>query len=58
MPQQLASIKVKMPLDMKKALESLAETEFSSTSGLTKKAVEKLLLEHGIDWRKKAPSKK
>jgi hypothetical protein len=40
-----------MPLAMKLALQELAEREFSSTSGLTKKAAEKLLLEYGINWR-------
>jgi len=36
---------------MKKALEKLAEKEFSSVSGILKKAAEKHLQEHGIDWR-------
>ena len=36
---------------MKKALENLAEREFTSVSGLLKKAAEKLLQEHGINWR-------
>ena len=42
---------------MKKALEQLAEREFSSVSGILKKAAEKYLLEHDIDWRK-IPEKK
>ena len=45
---------VKMPANMKPALEELAKREFSSVSGVMKKGGEKLLLEHGIDWRKKA----
>jgi predicted DNA-binding protein len=58
MAKALDSVTVKMPLEMKQALEALAEREFSSSSGLIKKAVEKLLLEHGVDWRKKATAKK
>jgi predicted transcriptional regulator len=54
MVKDLDSVTVKMPSEMKQALEALAEREFSSSSGLIKKAVEKLLLEHGIDWREGA----
>jgi len=46
------NVTVKMPPKMKKALEKLAEKEFSSVSGILKKAAEKYLQEHGIDWRK------
>ena len=55
------SVTTKMPAKMKAALEELADREFTSTSGLIKKAVEKLLLEHGVDWRegtKKGAAKK
>lgn len=45
------NVTVKMPPQMKKALEKLAEKEFSSVSGILKKAAEKYLQEHGIDWR-------
>jgi len=48
----LVNVSIKMPPEMKDALEKLAEKEFSSVSGLLKKAAEKLLQEHGIDWRK------
>jgi predicted DNA-binding protein len=48
----LVNVTVKMPPNMKKALEKLAKHEFSSVSGILKKAAEKYLLEHGIDWRK------
>ena len=48
----LVNVTIKMPPEMKKALESLAEKEFSSVSGILKKAAEKYLLEHGMDWRK------
>ena len=46
-----------MPPEMKKALEELAEKEFSSVSGILKQAAEKYLLEQGIDWRQKKKSK-
>jgi hypothetical protein len=36
---------------MKQALEKLADQEFSSVSGIIKKATEKYLLEHDINWR-------
>jgi predicted transcriptional regulator len=47
----LVNVTVKMPPEMKKALEKLAEKEFSSVSGILKKATDKYLLENGIDWR-------
>lgn len=46
------NVTVKMPPQMKKALEKLAEKEFSSVSGILKKAAEKYLQEQGIDWYK------
>ncbi len=45
------TVTVKMPPAMKAALEKLAEKEFTSVSGLLKKAAEKILQEHGLDWR-------
>ena len=48
----LVNVTIKMPPDMKKALEKLAEKEFSSVSGILKKSAEKYLLENEIDWRK------
>jgi predicted transcriptional regulator len=53
----LVNVTIKMPPEMKKALEKLAEKEFSSVSGILKKAAEKYLLEHEIDWRDKKKSK-
>jgi predicted transcriptional regulator len=53
----LVNVTVKMPPKMKKALEKLAQKEFSSVSGILKKAAEKHLLEHGIDWRKETKKK-
>ena len=43
------NVTVKMPPQMKKALEELAEKEFSSVSGILKKAAEKYLQDHDID---------
>ena len=51
------NVTIKMPPEMKKALEQLAEKEFSSVSGILKKATEKYLLEHEIDWRDKKKPK-
>ena len=48
------TVTVKMPPEMKKALEKLAEKEFSSVSGILKKAAEKYLLENGINWREES----
>ena len=45
-------ISIKVDPKMKNALEKLAKQEFSSVSGILKKAAEKYLLEHDIDWRK------
>ena len=45
------NVTVKMAPEMKAALGKLAEKEFTTVSGLLKKAAEKLLLEQGIDWR-------
>jgi predicted DNA-binding protein len=53
----LVNVSIKMPPKMKKALEKLAEKEFTTVSGLLKKAAEKYLQEHGIDWRKEKPKK-
>lgn len=47
----LVNVSIKMPPKMKDALEKLATKEFSSVSGILKKAAEKYMLEHGIDWR-------
>ena len=45
------NVTVKMPPEMKSALEKLAKTEFSSVSGILKKAADKYLQENGIDWK-------
>lgn len=48
----LVNVTIKMPPEMKKALERLADKEFSSVSGILKKAAEKYLQDNGINWRK------
>jgi len=53
----LVNVTIKMPPEMKKALEKLAEKEFSSVSGILKKAAEKYLLKEGINWREKKKTK-
>jgi len=50
------NVTVKMPPEMKQALEKLAKKEFTSVSGILKKAAEKYLQENGLDW--KEPTKK
>lgn len=45
------NVTVKMPPKMKEALEDLARREFTSVSGLLKKAAEKYLQENRINWR-------
>jgi predicted transcriptional regulator len=44
-------VSIRMDPRMKKALEKLADKEFTNVSGLLKKGAEKLLQEHGINWR-------
>ena len=53
----LVNVTIKMPPQMKKALEKLAQSEFSSVSGILKKAAEKYLQDQGIDWRKEEEQK-
>ena len=54
----LVHVAVKMDPRMKKALEKLAEKEFSSISGILKKAADEYLHKNGIDWREEKPSSK
>ena len=46
-------LSIKIDPNMKKALEELAEKEFSPVSTLVKKAIDKYLQEQGIKWRDK-----
>ena len=45
-------ISIKIDPKMKKALEKFAKKEFSPVSSIVKKAIEKYLLEQGIDRKK------
>jgi predicted transcriptional regulator len=47
----LMHISIKVPPEMKAALEKQAEREFTSVSGLLKKAAEQYLQANGVDWR-------
>ena len=54
----LVNVTIKMPPEMNKALEKIAEKEFSSVTGILKKAAEMYLLDQGIDWREEQKAKK
>ena len=47
----------KIDPEMKKALEELAEQEFSPVTTIVKKAIDKYLSENGIDRRKEKSKK-
>jgi len=51
-------VSVKTPPKMVKAIKKQADREFTSMSGIIKKAVEEYLLKNGIDWRKEDTPKK
>ena len=53
-----AMITIKVDPRMKKALERLAEKDFSNLSSIMKKAADEYLSKNGIDWRKEKVSKK
>jgi predicted transcriptional regulator len=48
-------LSLKLPPEMKKALKRAADRQFISVSAATKQAIERYLLEQGIDWRKEKP---
>ena len=50
-------LSIKINPEMKRALEELAEKEFSPVSTIVKKAIDKYLQEQGIDWRKEFTKK-
>jgi Arc/MetJ-type ribon-helix-helix transcriptional regulator len=52
------NVSLKMPPKMKRALDKLAEREFTSASSVIKKALEEYLSKNGIDWRQEKPEKK
>ena len=45
-------INVKLDPKMHSALKRLADQEFTSISSIVKKAIDMLLKDQGIDWRK------
>ena len=49
--KELVSVSVKMDRRMQAALAKLAEIEFTSVSGIVKKAAQEFLLKHDIDWK-------
>jgi len=51
-------LSIKIDLEMKKALEELAEEEFAPVSTIVRKAIDKYLREQGKDWRDKKKPKK
>ena len=46
-------LSIKIDPKMKKALEQVAEKEFTSVSSIVKKAIAEHLTKHGVDWQKK-----
>jgi predicted transcriptional regulator len=50
-------VNIKMDPKMKKALQKLADRQFSSLSAVIKQAIDKYLQEQGVDWRSE-PEKK
>jgi len=52
-------INIRVDPRMKQAIEKVAKKEFSSVSGIIKKAVQEYMEKQGIDWEKEkvAPKK-
>jgi len=50
-------LSIKIDPRMKKALENLAKKEFSPVSTIVKKAIDKYLQDHGIDWQQEKKPK-
>ena len=46
-------VTLRMEAKMQEALKKLADKKFCSVASLIKQASDKLLQEHGIDWREK-----
>lgn len=42
---------IKLPPEMKEALKRVADRQFISISAATKQAIERYLIEQGVDWR-------
>jgi len=47
-------INIKVDPRMKESIQELAERQFSSMSAVIKQAIEKHLIENGINWREQA----
>jgi len=48
-------INIRIPVQMKKALEKTAQAEFNTVSGVLKRAAVEYMLQKGIDWKEKIP---
>jgi hypothetical protein len=46
------AINIRLPKDMKKALDKIAEDEFRSTNSVVLQFLDEKLKSKGIDWRK------
>ena len=51
----LKVLSIKIDSRMKKALERIAEKEFTSVSSIVKKSIAGYLEKNGIDWKKEKP---
>jgi len=51
-------INIKIDPKMKAAIQKVAEKRFISMSAIIKQAIEKYLLEQGVDWRKEKETNK
>ncbi len=52
------AVNIRMPAEMKKALDELANIEFRSLNSVILQFLDERLKEKGVDWRKKNLSKK
>ncbi len=52
------AVNIRMPAEMKKALDELANNEFRSLNSVILQFLDERLKEKGVDWRKKNLSKK
>jgi len=48
-------LSIKIDTRMKKALERIAEREFTSVSSIVKKSIAEYLEKNGTDWKKEKP---
>ena len=52
------AVNIRMPAEMKKALDELANNEFRSLNSVILQFLDERLKEKDVDWRKKNSSKK